>query len=377
MGRFLHMTDDAVPDLTLRDRFLAGTCTPADLARIQALSVDDPERWQGLAELRAGFHERRHVAAPEWQEAWARWKKAERFSTARPPAGPLVGPLVGRRILGAGHARDWRSVAYALAGTTVIAIAVATVGLRSRGLTSHASGNVSTFATNATQQATVTLSDGTHVVLSPGTTLHSAGVDGRTVTLDSGEAYFDVATRASVPFTVRSGVTTTRVLGTAFLVRHDPHQAHVRVSVNEGKVSVTSERVRREELMITAGQIGDLTDSTTRLSALENLPAGMERKGDEVVFYHTPVESVLGVIGQWYGLQFRCADSTLLHRSVTIGLSTRSSAEMFSVLQELLEVNVAVRGDTVTLATRSPRPRTSSPRMQNYDSWSPTRETGR
>jgi transmembrane sensor len=235
----------------------------------------------------------------------------------------------------------------------------------------------STFATNATQQAAVTLPDGTRVLLSPRTTLHATGIDGRTVTLDSGEAYFDVATHASVPFIVRSGAMTTRVLGTAFLIRRDPHHAHVRVSVTEGKVRVTTALAHREDLTVTAGQIGDLTDSTTRLSALDDLPPGMERKRDEMVFYHTPVASVLGVIGQWYGLQFHCVDSALLRRSVTIGLSTQSSAEVFSVLQDLLDVNVAVHGDTVTLAARSPRPQPSSPRMRNYDIWTPTRENGR
>lgn len=371
MRRFLHMTDDASSeltlDLTLRDRFLAGQCTPEELAQIQALSAAYPDQWDGLVTLRAGFDERRQIPAPAWQDAWGRWKKTEHFSAGR-PIGRSKRPT---------STRDWRGISATFAGAALLIVAIATLATQSYRRPSHGAAAVATFATNATQQASVTLDDGTRIVLSPRTTLHAGGIDGRTVTLDSGEAYFDVATHASAPFTVRSGTTTTRVLGTTFLVRHDPRHAHVRVAVTEGKVQVTSALAHREDLTVTAGQIGDLTDSTTRLTALDNLPAGMERKRDEVVFHRVPVESVLGVMGQWYGLQFRCADSTLLHRSVTIGLSTQSSAQVFAALQQLLEVNVAVRGDTVTLATRSPRPRTSSPRMQSYDSWSPTRENGR
>jgi transmembrane sensor len=89
----------------------------------------------------------------------------------------------------------------------------------------------------------LTLSDGTKVLMNEGSTLTystSFGKENREVTL-SGEAYFDVAHDASLPFKVQTGTVVTRVLGTAFYVNAD-QQNKVTVTVVRGKVAVGNDK---------------------------------------------------------------------------------------------------------------------------------------
>lgn len=86
-------------------------------------------------------------------------------------------------------------------------------------------------------QRSVKLVDGTQVELNTGTVIHASMASGtRTVTLDRGQAYFDVAHDASHPFIVLAGNRRITVLGTKFSVRRDGDR--VDVVVTQGEVRV-------------------------------------------------------------------------------------------------------------------------------------------
>lgn len=198
----------------------------------------------------------------------------------------------------------------------------------------------------------------------------------RVVSLD-GEAYFMVAQSAKVPFLVQSGNIQTRVLGTEFLVRHAAGAEDTRVSVVDGKVYVASRIHPDRGVLLSVGQTGALTDSTTHVSTIDDFAPGTEWIHGQLVFHHTPVATVLAAVSHWYGYRFQCADSTVLQRPITIAVSVRSSAEALSVIEQVLSMNVSVTGDTVTLTPQPVRPAKGTPRARTYDVWTPTREIGR
>jgi transmembrane sensor len=235
------------------------------------------------------------------------------------------------------------------------------------------------YATAAQQQAFIELSDGTRVTLAPQTTLRLQhfGTQSRTVVLDGGEAYFEVAHTSGVPFVVRSGTATAQVLGTAFLVRYAARDSHVRVAVTDGKIRLmTSARVN-PSVTLSAGQVGDATDSTTQMSTANDLAPGTEWAPGGIMFRHTPLAKVLQTVSWWYGYQFRYADQALAEQRVTIMVSTRSSAQALAAIEQVLAVNLAVVGDTITLMPQSSPSSQSVPRIRTYDVWTPTREVGR
>lgn len=238
-------------------------------------------------------------------------------------------------------------------------------------------GTTRTYGTLTGQQATFTLSDGTEVTLEPRTTLRLTqfGLSSRTVELD-GQAYFNVKHWGTTPFAVHSNGVTIRVLGTAFMVRHYPEDPQVHVAVAEGKVNLVSPSLRRAGWTLTAGDVGNVMDSTVQIGTIDDLAShGVWRNG-EFEFRDTRVSKILETLTWWYGYHFRYADSTLVQQTVTAAISARSPSSALAVLEQVLEVNLSAVGDTITLIPQARKP-LGAPRNRRYDSWTPNREVGR
>jgi len=93
------------------------------------------------------------------------------------------------------------------------------------------------YATAIGQKQEVRLSDGTRLELNTNTRVRaSVTATGRIVTLDEGEAYFDVVHDAARPFVVYAGNRRITDLGTKFSVYRSGDD--VRVTVREGRVRV-------------------------------------------------------------------------------------------------------------------------------------------
>lgn len=94
----------------------------------------------------------------------------------------------------------------------------------------------------------VILEDGTKVILDIGSSLKypkSFSESQRAVTLN-GEAYFEVTSNPSKPFTISANNSQIRVLGTKFNVRSWDTDKLTTVSVNEGKVGFKNKNYKKE-----------------------------------------------------------------------------------------------------------------------------------
>jgi transmembrane sensor len=296
------------------------------------------------------------------------------------------GHAVGRSILWGGAAGSRKAAglksrslrAMLWSASTVIVAALLYLVVHPRQITTTVTRS---YTTRSGQQATLTLTDGTRVTLAPRTTLRLVrfGTASRTVILD-GQAYFEVAHATGTPFVVRTGTVTTQVLGTAFLIRHYTDDAHVHVAVAEGKVRVMAETPRRSGpsfLTLTAGYVGDVTDSTILANAVDDVTRETDWLRGRLVFQDTPVSQVLQTLSRWYGYQFRCNEPTLTRQKVTVALDARSLSSALSMLERFLNVRLTVAGDTVTITPSQRRSTTDPVRIHEYDVWIPTREVGR
>jgi transmembrane sensor len=96
-----------------------------------------------------------------------------------------------------------------------------------------------TISSATGEQRSVTLEDGTRVMLNTDTRLRIHYTkQQRDVRLETGEAFFDVAQNPQRPFVVSAGRESVVALGTAFVVRRDNDE--VEVTLVEGKVSVST-----------------------------------------------------------------------------------------------------------------------------------------
>lgn len=99
-----------------------------------------------------------------------------------------------------------------------------------------------TISTHAGERKSVTLPDGSKLLLNSGSTIQvpdnfSAK---RNIYLTDGEVFFDVKHDPKRPFIIKSGPLTTQVLGTAFNIRAYREMKKMTVGVTRGKVGVTS-----------------------------------------------------------------------------------------------------------------------------------------
>lgn len=144
-------------------------------------------------------------------------------------------------------------------------------------------------------KSTVTLPDGTTVLLNGGATLSYAsseyGKKERRVVLD-GEAYFDVKRNEDVPFIVSSGVAQVRVLGTRFNVDAYQSDDYVKVTLESGKVSMKVAD-EKEECVLLPNQQAVYDKKTHKLSRRTVKASEVIAWGnDEMYFNDTPLEEI-------------------------------------------------------------------------------------
>lgn len=386
----VRRSQDTIP-IELLDRYLTGAATADEQACVAAWIASDAGR-----EAVDALARRDASRDPMVEAAWVRVARkmgeyngelAAVSEGATSIAAVAHGPdedVVRRER--AGGVRAWRGRVVGL-GTwplrrwgwvTGIAICTALVFVLLRVKSLSDRDITRSFTTNGSQQAAVLLPDGTRVTLAPNTKLQIVhfGVSARTVVLD-GEAYFHVARSSGVPFSVQSGGTTTRVLGTGFLVRHRTGDMGVRVAVAEGRVRTSFSLRPDSGVVLGSGAIGDFRDSIAHVSTIEELVPRAEWVRGQLVFHDTPVMTILATLSRWYGYQFRYANTALATKDVTIAVNMQSSAEALATLEQILDVSFTVTGDTITLAPHPTRLEPGVSRTRVYDVWTPLKEAGR
>jgi transmembrane sensor len=232
-------------------------------------------------------------------------------------------------------------------------LALLTIGFVAQWATAHfgASSTIVRYATSVGERLQIALPDSSRVVLAPESRLtYATGARGaRTVTL-SGQAHFTVTHDTRRPFTVRTGTIQTRVLGTAFDVRHYTTDTMVRVVVVDGKVAMRGRDGRSAPVLLVAGTEGQLTDSTAVIVTNRNTDEAEAWTRGRLVFDDTPVPDMLRTLQRWYGYEFRLTDSVLARQQVTARFSIGDTVNTMADLKVLLGVTMQFDGSIVTLS---------------------------
>jgi len=362
----LPKLSDHRPDDRLLERYIAGECTLAEQAAMERWISANPAIGTPLRLLRqkgalesAWIHPDRPIEETMRQIVTAVGADGLDRATRLGEESLDLTALPGR---GRGNNRDqggitslftsrhWPFAAVVTAGAVGLALALMVRTSRTPNATAGAIAR--TYATTIGQRATVSLDDGTRVMLAPESRLDVGVFDRnhRTVRL-VGEAYFDVRHTSGAPFIVRTGNTTTRVLGTAFDVQRYPTDRAVRVAVKTGRVVVGGPSAQHPSVTLIAGMTGLVSDSSAITVATSEAPYVGWIDG-QLVFHKASTNDVLAVLTRWYGYRFRLADSSLAHQNLTLGLSTESSASAFATLKQVLDVDLRFDDSVVTLSPR-------------------------
>lgn len=168
--------------------------------------------------------------------------------------------------------------------------------------------------------------------------------DERRVTLDRGEAYFEVAKDADRPFFVDARSAAVRVVGTRFDVRVG--SSHVRIAVDEGAVAVNN-----HSTAINGGQRIDVLPNgvLTEPARIDEGEVAAWREG-RLVYEGAPLSEVVADLSRYRAavtLKSRAAGEL----RVTAGLRVEQIDQFVDRLPHILPVRVTRTAETITIDT--------------------------
>lgn len=279
--------------------------------------MDEDNSAQACAEFDAWLAaDARHQAAfSAVEQAWSGMRGAR--------VDPRILKL-RREALSATHRLRFFRVASAAA---VIGVAVAVAYLvgpviGDGRVTNPAASDGGEFRTAIGEQSSVTLSDGSSVVLNTNSRIEVRfTAQQRNVRLLAGQAWFQVAKNAIRPFVVEAGDQRVTALGTAFDVRLDDHGRgdSVQVTLTEGTVSVEPIRSPLARLIrppavaavLAPGEALVVKDDAPALKSKADLTKVSSWRQGQVVFDNDTLETAVAEVNRYSPLRIELGDARL------------------------------------------------------------------
>lgn len=206
-----------------------------------------------------------------------------------------------------------------------------------------------------------TLSDGSVVWLQPDTWIsfpREFAPDKRELCM-SGEAFFEVQSDASRPFTVYSGDLVTRVLGTSFNIKAYRNGPSAEVSVFTGKVSVSLPSMPRKpgsgELLLAKHEKAVFLQSEKLLkkqsyNTIKEPELNIWKK-NTISFNNTPVKDVVKVLNEEFAVSLKVsdADSELNNYILKADFTNQNLPDILQMLEKSLSLTYEIEGKEIIL----------------------------
>lgn len=338
-------------------RYLAGECSETEVAVIRRFLMSRPGAARTLdAYLTQLDGEQSRPAMTDHGASWAslaaRLRAGESSTQPVPPPAAAVGEHGQRRhfvLLPPSPRRRWWRSSYAIAA----GVALALIALRAARSGPAATAPVSrTYTTAHAQRAELRLTDGTRVVLAPGSKLRIAtdfGTERRDIYLE-GEAFFEVVHDELRPFTVYAGNASAHDIGTAFSVRSYAEDRSVQIVVREGVVAMSGVGP------LAAGDVGLLSSdgmaSVRHRVDVDPMFGWLEGK---LAFEDAPLARVVEDLRRWHGIDIRIRDSVLATLPFTGAINDLSPSSAVDLVAATLGLRVMRDGEQFVLAARPGR----------------------
>lgn len=333
-------------DWALLARYAAGECSAEERALAERRLSEEPRYRAVLGVIGRVTAQARMTVPTEEQE-----ERAARLHAQI--AAPLPRAAASRR--------KW-SPLLKIAAAILLALGSSIAGyaaLHRSGARSVASSTVHTIATPRGQHMSLSLADGTKVILAPASTLRFSatyGLRDRIVELD-GEAAFTVTHDERRPFIVHGGMLTVEDLGTRFVMRAYHQDRNADVAVAEGEVAATRSRSRAERVVLVPGDRARVTaDSGLTVTRDVSLDSYFGWTEGRLVFQRTPLREAIVQLGRWYDIEIHLASVDLAERQFSAAFRQRQTAtEILGAVATALRLDLEQAGPRqYTLRAASP-----------------------
>lgn len=345
------------PDWIALGRYFAGECTDGEAEEIRRWIEADPDRARLVQQLRVSWE-----AAATPTLAWdsqAAWRRlSARLHSRELRRGLTVVRGGGKAGIGRDRAARWAG----LAAVTVLALGAGLWWGRAT-FRSGAGGptpvSLREVRVPMGQRAQFQLTDGTRVLLGPGSVLRydttRFGRTTRELLLD-GQAHFTVAHDPRHRFLVRTARTVTEDMGTEFAITDYAGDSAGVVVVSSGAVAVRgvlADAARPATLLRTGDMVrlGPAGRATVRRQV--DVRSSLAWTEGRLVFTETPVGEAVAQLNRWYGGDVRLGDPALAALRFTASYGAASEATVVRELATAIGAQVVRRGNTTLIVPRS------------------------
>ena len=265
------------------------------------------------------------------------WEHTQRLSALRPATREQAGSAL-RKL--------FRPM---LLRVSAAAIAIAAIGA---GFAAYLDGPSETvYATQVGGHETIVLADGSKVELNTDTVLRSrVGAHERLVTLERGEAYFQIAHDPKHPFVVMAGDHRVTDLGTKFLVRRE--DKNLEVAVTEGRVQLDTPDGRLQSpVLLTRHEAASVHDNkvyVTRKTAL-SLTNELGWRHGFLVFDHTTLADAVAQFNRYNRGKLVIADPATAHLTMDGTFPIDGVSAFTEVAQEVFKLRIERRGENIVI----------------------------
>lgn len=284
---------------------------------------------------RSDAHARAYADIELSWEAWGASKESPRL---RAMAAEALAETASRRR---SPGLSWKPMLLAASVAAVAAIGVVQILPLSR---PEAPSAVS-YRTQVGEQRTERLADGTRITLNTDTELQVRyGEARREITLERGEAMFDVAHDVGHPFVVTAAGGTVTALGTRFQVRDEAGAAAV--TLLEGRVEVAALRERKvlapgDEARY-GGENGERHNGEIRVRRIDPATVTSWTRG-RLDFSGLPLAEAVAEANRYSTVKLRLGDPRLADLPVGGSFRIGDNASIASALAAVFPVRVASR----------------------------------
>lgn len=203
------------------------------------------------------------------------------------------------------------------------------------------------YATGVGEQRTLRLADGSRVILDTDSRVEvRLRSDRRSVTLVSGQAFFDVEGDPARPFVVTAGETTVTAVGTRFDVRRLGLGA--KVTLIEGRVDVGTSSASKPAWSLTPGQ---QVVTARRRPEVRSVDAARETSwtAGRLIFAATPIREAVAEVSRYSDRRIELKDKGIAQIPVSGAFDTGNTDAFIAALSDLYGVTASTSPDGVII----------------------------
>lgn len=232
-----------------------------------------------------------------------------------------------------------------IAASIALMVAVSAVWV----FTNTATHSVREFRTGYGEHKTVSLPDGSTVVINGNSALRydaSWSEDRNREVWIEGEGFFDVThARNDLKFVVHTEYDMdVQVLGTKFNVK--ARRGKTEVMLQEGKVQLNVEKTElKKTMMLQPGELATFEDR--KLSKMTIKPVEYASwKENKLYFDQTPLRDIAPMLEDTYGTPVVFASEEIADRKLSGEISSDEAKDILSAIEESLDIRISYAGDT-------------------------------